>query len=654
MLQIEPELLPSCRATRRIASLDTEAFYDKDYSVSDLGPTGYCSDPRFDCYLVTIKAVDGFEFAGHPKVTPWEELRGALIVMWNQGFDVAVLRRLVADGLAPAWVLDLEFVCAANLAVYLGFGRSLAQATEQAFGIKVSKAARTNMKGRRFEDLTDEAKAVMIAYALDDARHTINFWREFSGQWPEHERRLSAHTYAMGANGLPVDVEQLSKDIELLERALFAAKQRIPWRNDYAILSPKALAEECRKVGIEPPVSLAKTSEECAAWEAKYGDTYPWVAAMRDYRRVNALLEKFKTARDRLTPDNRMPYSLLYGGAHTMRWSGSGGWNVQNMPRAPFYFDESLSITPAKTDLSINLREIFRAPAGKRLIVADYAQIEARILPWLAGDIDMLALIRQGYGVYEAYARKALGWTGGPLKKSNPQVYQLAKILVLGLGFGCGWHKFISLAKIMLDAETYAATFAVEPPTERVQRFIEYQEFLKEKGFTQHLAAWKRQDTVTQWIWVNAWYQVDTYRRSNPKITALWKRLMEDFKKSVGGMHTIELPSGRELRYFNVEMEDDSPMAQMSRGAHRAYVTPGTLAENAVQATARDIVGHAILRVDDAGYPIILHAHDEIVGEVDETDDCGPQIANIMTTPPPWARTLPLGVEWSYETRYTK
>lgn len=417
-------------------SFDTETTYSKDYSVSDMGPRAYVTDPRFECYMISFAAEDGFEWRGHPSEAPWGKLFTYNFLSHNAGFDRAVLRRLIELGIAP----DLwpeEWHCTANLAVFVGLPRSLAKAVEVAFGHTISKAIRdVEMKGKTWAQMPAELQQRVLQYALDDARRSLKLWQTYSAQWPENERRLSDMTYRMGEMGFHIDREGVLRDIELLKRALFEAEQKIPWREEAKILSPKALAAQCRANGIEPPSSLAKDSEECAAWEDQYGAQFPWVAAMRDYRRVNTVLEKYIKIRDRIDSNGRMPYSLLYYGASTGRWSGSGGINMQNLPRDPFYFDEGWSLTHLKSDRYADMRPKFVAGPGRKLVIADYAQIEARMILFLARDVVSLAQVRAGKSVYDVHAIVSKMWDGqgGSLKKVNKTLYALSKARCVGEG----------------------------------------------------------------------------------------------------------------------------------------------------------------------------------------------------------------------------
>ncbi len=573
--------------------MDFETEYSAAYTVRMLGHHAYCADPRFNAYLVAV--CDGStSSACHPKDFDWRSISGKLWISHNAGFDRAVFRRLQELGIIPADVAPSRWLCTASLAAYLQAPRDLAGAARALVGLNLDKNPRRRAKGQDSRQLTlsDE----MSDYARADAGACHAIWRNHAHRWPESERRLSELTMDMGDYGLAINRPALNSAIVTLDVLLDETLKAIPWSKTHAPTSPIALAAACKAAGIPAPPSTAKTSAEFDVWAAEYGRRFPWVRTMQMYRRINRAKTVLEAMRTRIKPDGRLAYELLYFGAtQTGRWSGSNGWNAQNLNRADCE--------------GVDIRRLIVPASGHKFIIADYAQIEARVTLFLAGDTEALEAIRSGQSVYQVHAVKTMGWSGKDLKKEDPKTYFLAKSRVLGLGFGCGPARFVQVAKVLGGIELDLAE------SERVVR---------------------------------------EYRQSNPLIVRLWRTLESDFRAHDGGTYFMYLPSGRYLRYFNVDAK--TMTCTTVRGGRREKIFGGRLLENKVQATARDIMAAAWLRLHDAGYRVVLSVHDELV--VEAQANCpfaDPRAVSwIMCQPPVWAAALPLSVETTEAQEYCK
>jgi DNA polymerase len=96
--------------------------------------------------------------------------------------------------------------------------------------------------------------------------------------------------------------------------------------------------------------------------------------------------------------------------------------------------------------------------------------------------------------------------------------------------------------------------------------------------------------------------------------------------------------------------------AAQVKGGPRYQLHPGLLAENLVQATARDVLASAWLRCVDAGYCPVMSVHDELVFECDEADAPAVRdaVTEIMVEPRRWSQGLPVEVEAKISRRYGK
>lgn len=570
--------------------IDTESYYSKTVNIAAQGHYHYLRHPECDIYMVSIVGEDGFRWVGRLEDAPWDVVAGHTWLHHNAAHEDEVFAAAKEKGQMPD-VTGSEVFCTADMASYLGSPRSLAGACEHLFGLEVSKDVRDKMKGKRFDTLSDEMKREVEKYALTDSELCLRLWREHGYRWPEWERKLSLLTRRMGQRGVMVDRLLVEQYIGDLSRAVWEANKQIPWSEGAPALSYKKLCEECRKEGIRPPVSLAMDSDDCAAWEEQYGDTYPWVAAMRTKRRNNTLLKRFKTLHSRIRPDGRASLPLKYCGASTRRWSGSAGFNAQNMSR-----DELLGT---------EARRALVAKPGHKLVAVDLAQIEPRVMAVLTGDDALLDML-QRCDVYEAHARATMGYKRPESLKSLKDIPEFelmrrfAKARVLGLGYQCG-----------------------------AARFIEVAQFLA--GLT--LTAQESEKTVRD------------FRESNPKITRLWRKLQRALDASAGKDLTITLPSGNVLSYEKVSCREGDYTGMVSKHGKmmRVKLYGGLLCENLVQATARDIFGECLLRLDQH-YDLVLQTHDEAVVEVPDATDAQ-DIVKLMTIPPSWMPNIPLAAE---------
>jgi hypothetical protein len=254
----------------------------------------------------------------------------------------------------------------------------------------------------------------------------------------------------------------------------------------------------------------------------------------------------------------------------------------------------------------------------------------------MCGDVKLLEMIRGGMGIYEAFARVNMGWTGGKLKEEDPLKYNLTKIQVLGLGYGCGWEKFIAIA----------AGYDLDL-TENDPEFI-MQADAQVSGY----------GSTSKKI-------VADFREKNPKIPALWRSLDDDFRQSIGGDFSMTLPSGRRMKYEKVRGEtrivpdkDGKPKRKSiftaDVGGRRVETYGGKLTENAVQAIARDIFAHHLLLLEDAGVTNLFSSHDEAICETDDPAITAEVVERMMSTTPDWIPGLPVGAEAHEVLHYLK
>ncbi len=586
-------------------AVDFETFYNKTVSIKTLGPLGYFAHPEFDCYMVSVVGSDGYKFVGHPEEWDWSLLEGNTVLSHNASFDQTLYKFGVSRGWYPS-VNYHAWHCTADMAAYLGLPRNLAGSCEMALGIAPDKTTRDSMMNKRWENMTDEFKEEVSQYALVDSELCLELWNKLNEGWPPNEREVSRVNREALQKGIPIDQDALKASIERVQNYLFEAEEAIPWLGEKKLLSRIAFNEECRKVGIEPPSSLAQDNPEAVKWIAEHGAKYRWVKSVGEWRRINSMLKKLQAIDNATMEDGRYYGNIMYWGAHTGRFSGGGGnLNLQNLPKKEMF--------------GADLRALISPKEGKKLVVVDLSQIEVRTLLWLADDHETMDEVRNSNDIYEAFAVMFGLWDRdkGSLAKEDNDLRQMVKAIVLGAGF-------------MAGPKAFAATY----------------------GFAEEDAS----------------KAIDLYRAKMPKVVQLWRKLKEDLNGSIHAQGPLEeeRPSGRSIRYGIIKRMKQtikgqvkfSNLAVLMKHSKKTPVRiwQGLMTENLAQGMARDVFADMMVRIEKEGYDILFHVHDEIIIEVgaDKADDALAHIIKIMSTPPEWVDDIPLSAEGDIMDRYEK
>lgn len=610
----------------RHVAVDFETFYDDDYSLKEMSTWAYVFDSRFNAYMVSV--YDGVNTTVcDPRAFDWNTLRGARLDMHNASFDGLVMKRLQKDGVIPA-DLGCELFDTADMVAYMRVKRDLKSAAKYLLGVNVSKLTRSKMKGMSLEAAKAQGLEKELAeYAASDARLCWELAEKYGADWPEIEQAQSKWNREAAWDGFHVDVEAVEKAYAHLAGLQLNAARSIPWftTHEDTPLSLEKIREQARRDGMWFPSSLAKDDETAIKWEDEFSEKFPWVKAIRDYRRVNMFLQRVKLLRDGVRGDGTFPYAAMYFGAATGRiQAGSGDderdsgkrFNLFNIPRSEMF--------------GVKIRNLIIPKPGHVFLVSDYAAIEGILLLWRTAEYrDLLDRFAAGEDLYELYARQAMGWTGGPLKTENPKLRQHAKVNVLACGYGIGAEKYRRTAK---------AQYGVELTEEEAKA------------------------------------AVYNYRQSNPAITTHWanKQALATAAATSGNVdtYTLNLVSGRSLTYWGPKIvpgkwPDGRPkqaiMAERVRGAGLKTLYGGLIVENEIQATARDIMRDATVALDKAGFDVVFTVYDEIVSQVPEehADELLKKQEEIMISSSPWLDDkalgkCPLRVESHIMKRYDK
>jgi DNA polymerase I - 3''-5'' exonuclease and polymerase domains len=354
-------------------------------------------------------------------------------------------------------------------------------------------------------------------------------------------------------------------------------------------------------------------------------------------------IKKYEAIERSVCSDGRV-HGLLqfYGANRTGRWAGRLV-QVQNLPQNHLadlalarslikqgrYEDVDLLFDSVPGVLSELIRTAFVPKPGTRFIVADFSAIEARVLAWFSGEKWRLDVFASHGKIYEASASAMFGVPIEEITKGSP-FRQKGKIAELALGYGGSVGALTSMGAL-------------------------------DMGLTEEELP----------ILVNQW------RSANPHITKFWwdvdaaatSAVREKKEMVVGkvcfsyksGILFITLPSGRKLSYIKPRLDTNKfgreGLTYEGIGESKKWLRIETygpkLVENIVQATSRDLLALAMLRLRNSGFEIVMHIHDEAVLEVSEGYSSVEDICRIMSVAPEWATGLPLRAD-GYECDFYK
>ena len=449
--------------------------------------------------------------------------------------------------------------------------------------------------------------------------------------------------------GVAVDMEFVHGALELGETVSNSLKEEaIQLTGLYNPNSVKQLAQWLESETGEEVVNLRKETVAQLLGRDSNSDTVSRMLAIRQELGKTST-KKYNAIQTCVCPDGRVRGLLQYYGANrTGRWAGRLV-QVQNLPRT---YTEPLDLARqlvksrsldgikvvygnVNDTLSQLIRTALVAPEGHVLIDADFSAIEARVISWLADQEWRLEVFRTHGKIYEASASQMFGVPLERIKKGNPEyeLRQRGKVAELALGY----QGSVSAMRAMDTGHQL-----------------------------DNLSDDEVKDIVNRW------------RDTNPKIRDLWyafdsaaiEVIQNGGSVSVRGCTlareydykqnriclSIQLPSGRKLFYVDPAIGENrwgnpsiTYMGLNDKNKWgRIETYGGKLVENCVQAIARDCLAQAIEHLEEAGFPVVFHVHDEVVIDIApyaDHDTMLKSVVQIMAQPIPWAQGLPLGAE---------
>lgn len=609
--------------------LDFETYYDGDYSLHKMATTEYICDSRFEAQMLSIQRHSWTKprvLVGADAIAAW-----AKTINWSRAGFLA--HHAHFDGLIASRYFDIhpkmyfDTLSMARPTMPVHVGGSL-QAVSTAFGFagKTKAQALVNVMGKRLEDFTKKEIKELAAYAGDDIWLTWQIFHKMKDYLPERELKLidlTVKLYARPTLILNGPVLQKLADDTLARKQAILESINVDRKE---LMSNQKFAALLKAQGIIPPVKTSKTTGKPTYAFAKNDLEF---TALVDHpnETVAALVEARLGVKSTIVETraqlmaNRAAYGpasvyLNYCGAKTLRWTGGDRSNFQNLGR-----DSPLRIA-------------LEAPKGHMMVIADLSQIEARVNAWFSGQDDMVQMFADGVDVYCAKGSEVFGRK--LTKENDPHERFISKVMVLMLQYGAGATRFYeSLRSQNVDiSESQAAAY--------VRSYRKTIPFI--------VANWR-----STWNHIHSAF-LGRQRIDHKVLT------YEGFK----GRGVIYGPDGTYMRYDKIQADEDGmtyatkwrrlKSGEISETRQRLY--GGLLVENAIQYLSRAIIAEHTVNIADTipSARLAMSTHDEIVFVIPKRSakKALRLTEEIMSTPPDWARDLPVAVEAHMTERYDK
>lgn len=693
----------------RLGFIDTETVSDLD--IKRAGTVRYAE--AAGCLCVTWIAPGGTRcrlWECHKGPMP-EDLRALLLdltIKWaahNALFDRTVIAKLLPE--AEHLRQPEQWVCTAALARYYGLPGALGEVAKRLdlppemqkrddsggidyFTKRYSRNYRTPeqdpARWYRFMEyaIQDTVTCRAVYYEL---RNRLPF--AAAEHWAKHERDVFLWDQHVNQKGIAVDAQMLDSVLAMiatLSPLLEAEMADLTGGEVTKLGSPKLLTYLRSEFLMELPNMQEATRLAVLENADDLDPRARAILELRHYGHKNSLA-KFGRMDAMLSPDGRVRGGFLYGGAHTMRWSGQG-FQPQNLTRPLHGLDPpevARSVVACNGDheglkllydeqpyevLVSGIRGAIVAARGNILVIPDYNQIESRLTAYLSGCERKLQAFRdhdQGLSDLDPYEVTALDVLG------DSSLRQEGKTMDLGLGFGMGAKKFALVsglpyprAKELCDA--WRSTYSEIPGLWGAISAMFLDAVPGADSWSRHEAKPVIRRLASLGITVTR----DNHKVGNVTLpngaprfyhtlrNATWGenlRYSAMFGRRAQTLQTFERAYGRPYTDEDANGYDRRQIAFKGTYGNIRLVHGGFLAENFVQGIAREVMAEHVVRIwKETGEVAVLHAHDEPVYEVPEREAqaFADHVVGVMESTPASLPGLPLKAEVKFSTRYTK
>ena len=605
--------------------IDFETYWADNFTLSKMVTIDYILDPRFEVIGCGV-AIDSDEPFWMPRDKVADLLgmqdKPYMCISHNALFDASILA--YKFNIHPTLIIDTMGMARAILMAELPQGRVALKNVAKFLGLGIKGETVLKTKGMTRKDL--ESKPFLYKeytnYCLNDVNLCRGIYNKLKDRFPAAEHVIMDMIIKTTTQPqLQLNVEHLQEHLkEVMEAKAKTLVEISEWFTVDDLMSNPKFALALKFFGVQPPTKISPTTGE-KTWAFAKSDTQfmellehpdPDVQALMAARLGHkSTLEETRTQKfiniahstKEYWGDTYIPMALRYAGAHTHRFSGDWGLNLQNLPARK----------------SKTLRQSIVAPAGHVILACDAAQIEARLVAWFARQHDLLKGFEEGRDIYKEFACTIFNTTLDKVTKIQRFV---AKECILGLGFQLGKVKLLNT----LIAKAKDQGIEVETP------------------FTL--------EQTEKWVSI--------YRNKHNNIRQYWNHLRDylpGIASEIGAMpirdcceveyQKIRLPNGLYLFYHDLHLNDDNEW-WFTYGGRQKKLYGGKLLENLVQAFDRIIVMDAALRIYlRTDYRIVHQVHDELLYIVrkEDADLLQKIVLEEMERRPTYAPDLPLKAE---------
>lgn len=663
------EILKNINWPTDVLVLDFECYFDTEYALGKkLSTVEYICDERFEFTGL------GFQLLGDENVPPsfyqgdvvkrgikelqrsfGENFERVTVVIQNAKFDALILKEKFQ--INPPYIIDTV-----DLARFYDSRMShRLKDLAKLFELK-TKGDTQQFKGLHYKDMSGEQRKTLADYCKDDVKIETDLFKILLPliSNPHIEIPLARHTLNLYLNPqVKLNFDRAEKLKSEMEAEKDEMLDKVSWVSMYVTKKHKTVAkvlnsdrfkeilEDTLPEGEHAPMKQGKNKMILAVAQADEGLKFLLTHQIEEIRflaearlaisswplhikRVQNLINQTKAR------NGRLGIPLKYYSAHTGRFGGGEGLNVQNFGKRG---RTGSGIHP----LIKKVGALIEAPEGYTFITPDLSQIEARMLAWFAGQDDLLRAFADGEDVYSEFATKLFNSKVCKPDKDDPDPEPVRKLMeirrgfgkdaILGCGYGMGANRFYdncrenSNLRPLFDNGTYNRNF--------IDNLIK----TYRKKYSKIIEFWAQMEKSFRWVIKYPHEQIPYYRGELELLDA-----PELLFRNENGTVFIKLPSGRELRYRHARIIKDRYKGTIAW--QWGHLWGGSIVENVVQATSRDILAEAILLIEPFN-PIVCHVHDSITVLVkkDAAKFALPKIEKAMRSNPEWAEGLPIDVE---------